>query len=460
MSNIGKQADFLHGIPVVANSTERDTLFPTPDTKQRVHNLTTGYIERYTGSVWLQEVQIVPADAAPIFNVKTAPYNAKGDGVTDDTVAIQAALDAATGAGRVYFPPGTYVFTNIQIPYGVRVYGSGWRSTLLFVKSGSTGVAITDKTTLAGQGSTGIWLADMEIRGRSEASLDGIKLGYGGLGSDQLNLLGGMSRLLVRFFAGDGVNINCNVAELRDVYIDSCDLCLRTAGAVLRAYGLALQNSTGGRELQHACKDSVFHNLHVETGCDAGEISLNVAAGGDRTLFDGVTFSGDAGKATGTIVNFATGVTGCRVRNLAINLDAAGSNYTNAIFDTDRNPQDLTKAQLSNPLYLKEYSQEGCEFPQTPTEAVLVSGVNARQGNVKVTLTAARVVGAPLNPGLGQYLAFTFVQDGTGGRNVTWNAVFKQSWSDTGNTLNKRSTIAFRYDGTNWNQVSAQTPYV
>ena len=45
-------------------------------------------------------------------NVKSAPYNAAGDGVADDTAAIQAAL---TDAGKrrsatptVYFPPGTY----------------------------------------------------------------------------------------------------------------------------------------------------------------------------------------------------------------------------------------------------------------------------------------------------------------------------------------------------------------
>jgi hypothetical protein len=98
---------------------------------------------------------------------------------------------------------------------------------------------------------------------------------------------------------------------------------------------------------------------------------------------------------------------------------------------------------------------------QTPTETVLVSGVDATAGElVSVTLSAARLVGAPLNPATGQRLTFILLQNGTGGFAVTWNAVFKVSWSDTGNTANKRSMISFVYDGTNWCQDGAQTPYI
>jgi hypothetical protein len=43
-------------------------------------------------------------------NVKNAPYNAKGDGTTDDTAAITAAM--TSGAAVIYFPRGTYKTTS------------------------------------------------------------------------------------------------------------------------------------------------------------------------------------------------------------------------------------------------------------------------------------------------------------------------------------------------------------
>ena len=47
-------------------------------------------------------------------NVTVSPYNAVGDGKTDDTAAIQAAIDDAAqgaGGGVVYFPAGVYLVT-------------------------------------------------------------------------------------------------------------------------------------------------------------------------------------------------------------------------------------------------------------------------------------------------------------------------------------------------------------
>ncbi len=50
-------------------------------------------------------------------------FGATGDGTTDDTAAIQAAIDV--GAGVVYFPPGTYLVTALTRPGGVTLQGAG-----------------------------------------------------------------------------------------------------------------------------------------------------------------------------------------------------------------------------------------------------------------------------------------------------------------------------------------------
>lgn len=44
-----------------------------------------------------------------VVNVKCAPYGAKGDGTTDDTVAIRSAVASAAGVKPVIFPSGTYI---------------------------------------------------------------------------------------------------------------------------------------------------------------------------------------------------------------------------------------------------------------------------------------------------------------------------------------------------------------
>jgi hypothetical protein len=51
-----------------------------------------------------------PPSSETAFNVKNAPFDAKGDGSSDDRAAIQRAIDAArdAGGGEVYLPAGTY----------------------------------------------------------------------------------------------------------------------------------------------------------------------------------------------------------------------------------------------------------------------------------------------------------------------------------------------------------------
>jgi hypothetical protein len=66
-------------------------------------------------------------------SVKDAPYNAKGDGITDDTAAIQACINANNGK-TIYFPAGIYKAANISIPpyHAINIKGAG-ADTAIFI---------------------------------------------------------------------------------------------------------------------------------------------------------------------------------------------------------------------------------------------------------------------------------------------------------------------------------------
>lgn len=81
-----------------------------------------------------------------VFNVKSPEYGAVGDGVVDDTAAIQAALAAAiaAGGGTVFFPTGTYLISSaIAWSHLVNIVGSGAALSVITTNSAANARILT-----------------------------------------------------------------------------------------------------------------------------------------------------------------------------------------------------------------------------------------------------------------------------------------------------------------------------
>lgn len=92
------------------------------------------------------------------------------------------------------------------------------------------------------------------------------------------------------------------------------------------------------------------------------------------------------------------------------------------------------------------------------TERSYLSSItpNPSRGFLKIgPLTGNITLNAPSgSPTIGDWLTIEVVQDGTGGRTVTFNSVYK-GVTAAGTTANRASIWQFRYDGSAWIQVAA-----
>ena len=89
----------------------------------------------------------------------------------------------------------------------------------------------------------------------------------------------------------------------------------------------------------------------------------------------------------------------------------------------------------------------------TLTDQATVTWDASTQDVCKLTLGGNRTMAAPTNNTTGQFISILVIQDGTGSRTLTWNAVFEFA-SDTAPTLTTTASLGdvfvFRYNGSKW----------
>ena len=92
----------------------------------------------------------------------------------------------------------------------------------------------------------------------------------------------------------------------------------------------------------------------------------------------------------------------------------------------------------------------------TLTDGATINWNAETQDVCKVTLGGNRTLAAPTNGTTGQFISILVIQDGTGGRTLTWNAVYEFA-SDTAPTLTSTANLGdvfvFRYNGAKWIEV-------
>lgn len=120
------------------------TCAPSPVSKTRIQNAVSAAKKPATllngqGKVFERsKPQYEGYPASSFLSVKSA--GAKGDGVTDDTAAIQKVLDSATEDQIVYFDHGAYLITStIKVPKNIKITGEIWPLLM------ATGEAFSDE---------------------------------------------------------------------------------------------------------------------------------------------------------------------------------------------------------------------------------------------------------------------------------------------------------------------------
>ncbi len=314
-----------------------------------------------------------PINFRSCINVKHPDYGAVGDSATDDTTAIQAAIDAAhatrTGGSEepVVYIPGSqyhYMVSNLTIYNGTTLIGDGPHHSILSMIAGSTGVMIGDSGT-----AVGTKVCDLSLYGNA-CTADGIDLGQS---STPLGSYGGLWNLYVTNFAGWGIKIHGNAAHLETLEVTNCDNGIYFDGSGNHARNIFVGASAIGIDMTAAL--SHLSGLHFEGNHSIA--CIRVQGDGDKSIIQSVDCYVGSGITVKTVIEIESGAGQIIVQGLVVSI--AGGTLTGGAMITDETlaydrivVNTSTYAIESYMTGLGYVSRTGLNAP--PTEGTWVNG--------------------------------------------------------------------------------------
>jgi hypothetical protein len=204
---------------------------------------------------------------------------------------------------------------------------------------------------------------------------------------------------------------------------------------------------TNGNELFLLTATASAVNEITLANATTGNSPVLSATGDDSNI--GITLTpkgtGEVVIAAGNLNYGATAVTATGAELNYSDLATLGTTAASKVFTADANNLTTVSGAVAN---VEDTLTDGA----TITWNVIDSPV------AKVTLAGNRTLSAPsgTTPIAGQFISLLIIQDGTGGRTITWNAVYEFA-ADTAPTLTATANLGdlftFRYNGAKWLEV-------
>ncbi|MFI9648292.1 glycosyl hydrolase family 28-related protein [Streptomyces sp. NPDC052040] len=341
-------------------------------------------------------------------------YGATGNGSTDDTTAVQSALNAVppTG-GTVVFPAGTYKISSPLVARSSTVLAGVSDGASVISQSSSAHHALT------GTDITRLTIEDLTFQGPGSGTGKGIVLSRV---ANPATVSLAFSRVTVKFFGDTGIDLSNPIVSTFTGVTSA-----NNGNHGWNIHGVPGHAAGTSCSFLSCYADTVTNaGFRIDTmaycsfvGCAADHCGIGYEVTG--TGSQGIAFSGCGAESA---VDRGTGYDGYGYTNIT-NDTAGGSVATGFVYGAGSALYEGTVSGGTVPtqdqhLTRKDYVDAKLDpAPVALTDAPAIATDAALGSHFRVTLGGNRTLGTPAHPTDGQRAVWELVQDATGNRTLT-----------------------------------------